>query len=961
MKKHILLTLLTFQSAFMQCPAQPTAPLLTFNTDMHTSKISRISTDAAGKFILTCSTDRTAKLWDGQTGTFIRTFRVPFEQEDEGVLNGCALSPDGKTVALGGLTGSKGDRCLYIFDAETALMKKKIVGLPGVVIDIEFSSDGKFMVATLGGKNGIRIFETANWALKKSFTDYGAICMDASFDQSGHLATVSLDGKIRLYSNEFELLRERETPGGKEPCSVSYSPDGKLLAVGYNDSYLIQIFDGSTMKLLYEPDISGAESLSAKLGVVAFSSDGQYLMSGFSYQILSGQTRWVQIRVWAKQGRGSYLDCSSAKNSIMAIRPMPDHSFLYCSSDPSFGRIKLDGTRVFYTEAEINKYNSSDKSHFSTNKDGSVVGITPYGKVPWTFSVADRNFLKYLPLKRDIPVSNNYYNINVTDWQNSISPKINSTPTTFLSGHNRSISVDVSGRTKRVVFGTQSSIYCVSLTGDVLWKTSVQVAAWCVNISDDEKVIIAGLSDGTIRWYSMDDGKLLFSLFLHPDKKRWVLWSPEGYFDCSQGADDLIGWHVNQGSDREALYYPASQFFEKFYTPGLGARILAGEDKQDAGVSIAGLKLPPRVKIISPGSEVRGFKPLPGMIQSEQGTIEVTVEVTDQGGGIDEILIYNNGKLLQTTDKGFKQGIQNDAKSLKTFTLTLANGENLIKATAFNTQRTEAMASEMKIQYTATQTAKPNLYLLVIGINQYKNPKYVLNYAIDDAAAVKQEIQSGSQGIFNTITTVFLTESEVTRQRILQEINIIKSKAKQEDVFIFYYAGHGVMSEETVPQFFIIPYDVTQLYGNDGGLMKSGISAGELKLFSTEIKSQKQLFILDACQSGGITSTMATRGAVEEKAINQLARSTGTFWLTASGSEQFAGEFAQLKHGLFTYCLLEGMSGKADVQNDKKITVQELSAYLNDQVPILSKQYKGSAQYPNTYVYGQDFPIIIVK
>jgi uncharacterized caspase-like protein len=106
---------------------------------------------------------------------------------------------------------------------------------------------------------------------------------------------------------------------------------------------------------------------------------------------------------------------------------------------------------------------------------------------------------------------------------------------------------------------------------------------------------------------------------------------------------------------------------------------------------------------------------------------------------------------------------------------------------------------------------------------------------------------------------------------------------------------------------------------------------------------------------------MAARGAVEEKAINQLARSTGTFWLTASGSEQFAGEFAQLKHGLFTYCLLEGLSGKADGQNDKKITVQELSAYLNDQVPILSKQYKGSEQYPNTYVYGQDFPIIIVK
>lgn len=961
MKKHILLTLLSISGFLLSAFSQTNIPLLTINTEMHTSKIGRISTDAAGRFILTCSTDKTAKLWDGQTGAYIKTFRIPIEQEEEGMLNGCAISPDGKTVALGGRTGSKDDRRLFVFDAETAMLKQNIVGLSGIIMDIEFSADGKFLVVTLGGKNGIRIFETAAWTLKKSFTDYGATCVDAAFDQSGRLATVGLDGKIRLYSNEFELLGERDAPGGKEPCSVSFSPDGKLLAIGYNDSYLIQVFDGNTMKLIYEPDISGAESMSARLGTVSFSSDGQYLMSGFSHQIISGQTRWIQIRIWSKQGKGSYIDCAASKNSILAIKPIPDNSFIYCSSDPSFGRIRLDGTRIFYREAEINKYNASDKSHFSTNKDGSVVGITPYGKVPWTFSVADRNFLRYLPLKRSIPVSNNFYNINVTNWQNSTSPKINSTPTTFLSANEPSISVDVAGTVKKVVFGTQSRIYCVSVTGDVLWKTSVQDAAWCVNISDDGKVVLAGLSDGTIRWYSMDDGKLLFSLFLHPDKKRWVLWSPEGYFDCSQGADNLIGWHVNQGPDKEALYYPASQFFEKFYTPGLGARILAGEENQISEVSMAGLQLPPLVKIISPDSDVRGFKPLHGMIQSDQRTIEVTVEVADQGGGIDEILIYSNGKLLQTTEKGFKQGVQKDAKSVKTFTLTLANGENLIKATAFNTQRTEAIASEIQIQYTATQTAKPNLYLLVIGINQYKNPKYVLNYAIDDATGVKQEVELGSKEIFNTITTVFLTESEVTRQRILQEINIIKSKAKQEDVFIFYYAGHGVMSEETVPQFFIIPYDVTQLYGNDDGLKKSGISAGELKLFSTEIQSQKQLFILDACQSGGISSTMAARGAVEEKAINQLARSTGTFWLTASGSEQFAGEFAQLKHGLFTYCLLEGLSGKADGQNDKKITVQELSAYLNDQVPILSKQYKGSEQYPNTYVYGQDFPIIIVK
>jgi hypothetical protein len=453
----------------------------------------------------------------------------------------------------------------------------------------------------------------------------------------------------------------------------------------------------------------------------------------------------------------------------------------------------------------------------------------------------------------------------------------------------------------------------------------------------------------------------LFSLFLHPDNKRWVLWSPKGYFDCSQGADELIGWHVNQGADKEALYFPASKFFEKFYTPNLGSRLLAGEEITGSDVKMASLQLPPLVKITSPNSNVRGFKPINSMIQSELGTIDIAVDVTDQGGGIDEILLYNNGKLVQTTEKGFRAGENRGFKTTKIFTINLTSGENRILVTAFNAQRTEAIADELRINFMGIQTEKSNLWLFVIGINQYKNSKYNLNFAVADARGFKQQIEQGGTGIFNTIKTTFLTNEEATKPRILKEINNVKAQAKQEDVFIFYYAGHGVMSGEQVPQFYLIPHDVVKLYGNDQSLKTNAISASELKMISAEIKSQKQLFILDACQSGGATGMLAARGAAEEKAVNQLARSTGTYWLAASGSEQFAGEFAQLGHGLFTYCILEGLTGKADGQSDKKITVQELSSYLSDQVPLLSKQYKGSAQYPNAYGYGQDFPIIILK
>ena len=125
-------------------------------------------------------------------------------------------------------------------------------------------------------------------------------------------------------------------------------------------------------------------------------------------------------------------------------------------------------------------------------------------------------------------------------------------------------------------------------------------------------------------------------------------------------------------------------------------------------------------------------------------------------------------------------------------------------------------------------------------------------------------------------------------------------------------------------------------------------------------KSTKQLFILDACQSAGaLNEVAASRGAAEEKAIAQLARSTGTHWLTASGSEQFASEFAQLGHGSFTYCILEALKGAAD-NGDSKITVKELDAYLQDKVPEITQKYKGTAQYPASYNYGNDFPIIIL-
>ena len=225
-------------------------------------------------------------------------------------------------------------------------------------------------------------------------------------------------------------------------------------------------------------------------------------------------------------------------------------------------------------------------------------------------------------------------------------------------------------------------------------------------------------------------------------------------------------------------------------------------------------------------------------------------------------------------------------------------------------------------------------------------------------------ISQKSKSLFEEVIPFSIRNDKAIKSNIYGALEQIKLKAKEQDMIVVYYAGHGVMStgSDKEKEFFIVPYDVTQLYGKDELLYEKGISASDLKKYAQAINAQKQVFILDACQSAGaLQSLEGTRGATEEKAIAQLARSTGTFWITSTGSDQFASEFAKLGHGIFTYTLLEGISGAADVNKDQRLTIRELSTYIENKVPELSEQLKGTAQFPSAYSFGNDFPIAVFE
>lgn len=463
------------------------------------------------------------------------------------------------------------------------------------------------------------------------------------------------------------------------------------------------------------------------------------------------------------------------------------------------------------------------------------------------------------------------------------------------------------------------------------------------------------------------------TLFVTEDNE-WVCWTPKGYFSCSSSGSQYFGWHINRGINQLADFYAAEQYFEILYRPKeIGKSILQGKRVEDilkeSGQRIFDLgKLHrPSVGFFDITVTTRSTDLLrydKGKFYTAAHTIPLTVDIFDGGGGVKEINIYQNDKLIVHDDSIKTSG--EGQKVSRTYAVEMMNEANEFRVKVINFQKIESKADELTVHYTGDVIATTTLHVLAVGINKYQNSNYNLNYARPDAEAFVSKVGERGKNIFKSINVVPIYDEDATKENIVKGFKSIIARAKPEDVFLFYYAGHGTLDEDNKDAdgnspFYFVPSDVTKLYADPEQLKSKGLSGDELGDFLTQIKSRKQIVLTDACHSGGIIKGMKVRAAAtDERAIVQLARSSGVVWIASSGSKQFATEFDQLKHGVFTYALLEALDGKAD-NGDHKVTVNELKIFMEERVPELTKQYGGEAQYPIGYITGNDFPISVLK
>ncbi len=293
--------------------------------------------------------------------------------------------------------------------------------------------------------------------------------------------------------------------------------------------------------------------------------------------------------------------------------------------------------------------------------------------------------------------------------------------------------------------------------------------------------------------------------------------------------------------------------------------------------------------------------------------------------------------------------------------VALSAGENTFVVTAVNTA---GKASEHEVIITKPQTAlvpgmKPVLWGLAVGVSRYQNAALNLEYADKDALSLAQTVEKQQGKLFSEVHFKTLVNSDVTRDNILQQITAHLGKAAPDDVVFIFIAGHGIKHERSGSYYFV-PYDADADSILSKGLRMSDFEES-VKILSKDVN--KVVIAMDTCHSGAMkVGARALEGG--ENLAEALKAASGLFILAASKGGESSLEDEKFKmndkdsgHGAFTFALMEGMSGKANYDDDAYISLNELFQYVAKQVPRMTE----GKQHPYFRTEGTDMPFILLK
>jgi hypothetical protein len=917
-------------TAKQACPDQE--PVLRIETGMHVAQINGIGADARCRLAATGSADKTVRLWSLPDGKLLRTLREPIGIGHGGEVFAVAISPDGRFVAAGGWDAYHevgGTAAVSIFDATTGALIARIGAFEEVIAHLTFSPDGRWLAATLGGAAGLRVIDGATWREVATDKDYGDNSFGAAFGPDGRLYTVALDGKTRRYGPgpAFERGAVVATQGGKQPFSIAVDPRGERIAVGFNDTTAVDLYDAPSLAFRAATDTRGVDN--GNLGNVAWRGDGRALLAGGLYQ-RGGKNPFL---LFDRDGhRLGDQPPALAVATIFNIVPCGD-GFAAAAGDPAFGLLDGSGYELLWRRGVAADMRDKRDDSFTIAKDGKRVrfGLGIGGEKPVLFDLARASLDDASkpppgitePLVKGLPVAN---------WLNETDPTFAGKPIA-LDRYEISRSVALRPGHRGFLLGADWWLRGFDARGAEVWKVATPSAAWGVNVSVDDRLVVAAYGDGTIRWHRVDNGRELLALFVNRDTKAWVAWTPSGYYMASPGGEDLIGWHVNRGWAQAADFFPASRFRDRFNRPDIVKVVLDTLD-EDAAVKQANAKahrntdttpllarLPPLIRIPDPPDDGRVATPeakLDYVWRSPSRLPVDRIDVLIDGRPVKEVALP-----VHLADANAEvQGALKFAMPPHDVEIGLIAYSGDIASEA----------ARIKLAWTGAAAPKQQprkLHALIAGVSDYAAPDMALAYAAKDARDFAHALEGQKGGYYAEVETHVLVDRQVTRENLIDGLDwLAKQQNGPEDVSVLFLAGHGLTDEKLA--YWFLPADATEEQAHSRGL-----SQDDVRRALTNVAG-KVVWFLDTCHAGGA----AKRSPVDMNVLlNTIASAEngGIVAFASSKGEETSIESSAWKNGAFTKALVEGVEqGRAAAFGGDAITTSMLDAFLQARVSDLT-------------------------
>ena len=346
----------------------PSAPIIRVESGWHDADITGLAADINGRFIVTCSFDKTIRVWQlDRLEAGPRVIRVPIDGETrEGALYALALSPDGSTLVTGGWIGSfEAAWSLYVFDVKSGRMMRRIADLPHRAVSLAYSPDGKLLAIGMKSGKGVQLRRTDTWSVVASDDAYSDDIPSLQFGPAGQLAVVSHDGSITVYGDRLGKKLRIVDPSNVAPAVVRFSPDGRTVAVGHSQDPRVLLLNANDLTVRGTLE---ARDKQAGFTALEWSQDGSFLFGAGSYE----RGGLALVRRWSVEPQREARDFPAGQGFITHLRRVAPDRMAFVTTRATLGILDARGEQWWVQRFAGADFRDQQDS-FRISADGTVV------------------------------------------------------------------------------------------------------------------------------------------------------------------------------------------------------------------------------------------------------------------------------------------------------------------------------------------------------------------------------------------------------------------------------------------------------------------------------------------------------------------------------------------------------------------------------------------------------------